>query len=445
LTLEGRASYDLDLGVGHRGSDRSRTVDSKSIRRNAMDERHVVISADCHAGASMDAYGDYLDPAFRDDYARFRAAFQNPFEDLVDTESRDYRRNFDRAIRQQDLEGDGIVGEVVFPNTIPPFYAGHPLMDAPDPASPRELEQRWAGIHAHNRWLADWCAELPGRRAGVAQILLDQPARALEEVSWIREQPGLFGGILLPNPNANTRVAPLHAPIYERLWSALEDLELPVNVHGGQGGPDLGDHPSTPMMKFLEFGWYSQRPLVRLIFSGVLERHPRLKLVFTETGCGWVPAALNELDRYYDLVVGAPEGSVEARYGEFVRAHVPRRPSEYWSRQCFLGASSMSPGDWRPARAAGIGQVMWGADYPHAEGTHPYTRESLRFTFAGIPRDEARLLLGGTAAKVYGFDLAQLARIAATIGPRIEDVDRPLAPDEVPTDAVTMALRGMPG
>lgn len=410
-----------------------------------MDERYVVISADCHGGASMDLYGDYLEPEFRDEYAQFRAAFRNPYDDLVDSESRDYRRNFDGSIRQQDLEADGIVGEVVYPNTIPPFYAGHPLMDAPDPTSTRELERRWAGIHAHNRWLADWCAELPGRRAGVAQILLDDPERALEEVSWIRGQSGLFGGILLPNPNANTRVAPLHAPVYEPLWSLLADLDLPVNVHGGQGGPDLGDYPSTPMMKFLEFGWYSQRPLVRLIFSGVLERHPRLKLVFTEVGSSWVPSALNELDRYYDRVVSAPAASVEARYGAFVREHVPRRPSEYWSRQCHLGASSMSRGDWPAARVAGTDRVMWGSDYPHAEGTHPYTSASLRFTFAGIPHDDVRRLLSETAAKVYGFDLGRLARIAATIGPRVEDVDRPLGPDEIPADAVTMAMRGMPG
>jgi len=410
-----------------------------------MDERYVVISADGHAGASMDSYGDYLDPDFRDDFARFRSTFQNPYEDLLDTESRDYRRNFDSSIRQEDVEGDGIVGEVIFPNTIPPFYAGHPLFDAPDPASARELDQRWAGVRAHNRWLADWCAELPGRRAGVAQILLYDLQRALDEVAWIREQPGLFGGILLPNPNANTRVEPLHAPIYEPLWSLLEDLELPVNVHGGQGGPDLGNYPSTPIMKFLEFGWYSQRPLVRLIFSGVLERHPRLKLVFTEVGNGWVPSTLNELDRYYDLVVRASEGSVEARFGASVREHVPRRPSEYWSRQCYLGASSMSRGDWPSIRVAGLDNAMWGSDYPHLEGTNPYTLESLRFTFAGIPHREVRRLLSETAAKVYGFDVARLAPIAAVIGPRVEDVDRALGPDEVPADAVTMAMRGMPG
>jgi predicted TIM-barrel fold metal-dependent hydrolase len=410
-----------------------------------MDERYVVISADGHAGASMDTYGEYLEARFRDEYEGWRSSYQNPYDDLVDTESRDYRRNFDSAIRQYDLEHDGIVAEVVYPNTIPPFFAGHLLFNAPDPATPHELDQRWAGVRAHNRWLADWCAELPGRRAGVGQILVDDIDRALTEVAWVAEQPGLFGGVLLPNPSPDTSVAPLHAPAYEPLWRLLEDLALPVNVHGGQGGPALGDYPATPIMRFLEFGWYSQRPLVRLVFSGVLERHPQLRLVFTEAGNSWVPSTLAELDHYYDQVMDAPADSVEAHFGDFVRTNLPMRPSEYWARQCYLGASSMSRNDWHAARVAGLDHVMWGGDYPHLEGTHPYTMESLRFTFADIAHDEVRLLLGENAAKVYGFDLGALSPLAAEIGPRVDEVDHPLALDDVPADAVTMALRGMPG
>ena len=155
-----------------------------------MSDRYVVISSDCHAGASMETYLEYLDPAFREEYDAWREAFKNPFADLADTSSRDYLRNFDSAIRQEDLEGDGIVGEIIYPNTVPPFFAGGLLFNGPDVTSTRELEQRWAGLHAHNRWLADFCAELPGRRADVPQVLLEDVDRALEEIRWIRDQPG---------------------------------------------------------------------------------------------------------------------------------------------------------------------------------------------------------------------------------------------------------------
>jgi len=407
-----------------------------------VDERYVVISSDCHAGASMDAYADYLDPEFRADFEQWRRTFQNPFADLVDTESRDYRRNFDNAIRQADLEGDGIVGEVIFPNTVPPFFSGALLFNGPDVTSKRELEQRWAGLHAHNRWLADFCAELPGRRAGVAQVLLEDVDRALDEIRWIREQPGLFGGVLVPNPNADSKsVAPLHAPDYEPLWALLEELGLPMSIHGGPGGPDLGAYPSTPMMMFLEFGWYAQRPLVRLVFSGALERHPNLTVILTETGNRWVPATLDELDGYYDRVMNGRPESVEAHFGAFVREHLSLRPSEYWARQCYLGASFMSRNDRDALPRTGVERVMWGADYPHTEGTHPYTAEAMRYVFAGVPHDEVQLLLGKNAARAYGFDWDALATVAADVGPRVSDVDEPLSEVEVPDAALTMALR----
>jgi len=406
-----------------------------------VDDRYVVISSDCHAGAPMDTYREYLDPSFRQEYDEWKATFENPFADLGDTESRDYRRNFDHTIRQADLEHDGIVGEVIFPNTIPPFFAGHLLFNGPDVTSKRELDQRWAGLHAHNRWLADFCAELPGRRAGVAQILLDDVDRAVSEIRWIREQPGLFGGVLVPNPNADSKVAPLHAPDYEPIWAALEDLGLPLSIHGGPGGPNLGAYPSTPMMMFLEFGWYAQRPLVRLIFSGALERHPNLKVVLTETGNRWVPHTLDELDGYYDRVMNGQAGSVEAMFGAFVRDNLTLRPSEYWARQCYLGASFMSRNDRDALPRTGVDRVMWGADYPHSEGTHPHTAEALRYVFAGVPHHETELVLGGNAAKVYGFDWSALERIADEVGPRVSDVDVPLALDEVPDAALTMALR----
>jgi hypothetical protein len=144
------------------------------------------------------------------------------------------------------------------------------------------------------------------------------------------------------------------------------------------------------------------------------------------------------------MAVAAVDGSVEARFGAFVRENLPLRPSEYWERQCYLAASSMSRQDWEAVDVAGVDHVMWGADYPHTEGTHPYTAESLRHTFAGMPRERVRLLLGGNAARLYGFDLERLTELAAEIGPRVDQVDQPLADDDIPENALTMALRGTP-
>jgi len=108
----------------------SATIDDAAASH--ADDRYLVISSDCHAGATISQYGEYLDPAYRDEFAAWEAAFVNPWQDLLDTEEASYLRNFDNTIRQEQLEADGIVGEVIFPNTIPPFFPSGTLI-LPDP------------------------------------------------------------------------------------------------------------------------------------------------------------------------------------------------------------------------------------------------------------------------------------------------------------------------
>ena len=113
------------------------------------------------------------------------------------------------------------------------------------PPKADEYEHRRAGIHAHNRWLVDFCGEFPERRAGIGQIFVNDIDDAIEDATWINEH-GLRGGVLLPNiaPDVDW-VKPLYDPEYDRLWAALEDLDIPVNVHSGTGNPDYGPYPDV--------------------------------------------------------------------------------------------------------------------------------------------------------------------------------------------------------
>ena len=89
----------------------------------------------------------------------------------------------------------------------------------------------------------------------------------------------------------------------------------------------------------------------------------------------------------------------------------------------------------------GLDRIMWGADMPHLEGTYPYSREALRAAFAGVPADEVRLMVGGTAAAVYSFDLDALQSVAEAIGPTVDEVATPLLdPPKFPEQTVTPAL-----
>ena len=194
-----------------------------------MSDRYTIISSDTHAGANHETYREYLDPAWRDEFDAWREKYKNPWKDLRDTDLR--IRNWDDDRRDADQLADGVVGEVLFPNTVPPFYPGFVLFA--QPPKPEEYARRRAGIQAHNRWLADFCSRRPGRRAGVGQIFVNDIDDAIEDATWIKEN-GLTGGVLLPTVAPDvTWVQPLYDPAYDRLWAALQDLDIPVNLHGG--------------------------------------------------------------------------------------------------------------------------------------------------------------------------------------------------------------------
>jgi len=388
------------------------------------DDRYTIISADCHAGGSHAQYREYLDPAYHEDFDAWRAKYRNPFRDLGDQRR---LRNWDNDMRNSQQEADGIVGEVVFPNTVPPFFPSFVLF-APPPR-PEDYPHRLAGIRAHNRWLTDWCGEFPERRAGIGQIFLNDIDDAIAEVHWIKEH-GLRGGVLLPNvPPDVTWVKPLYDPEYDRLWAVLEDLQVPVNVHAGTGVPDYGPYPTAMLLYINEVPFYSQRPLVHMVLSGVFERFPRLRFVMTEGGCAWVPSLLDRLDKVLARI--RDTGSTgEIRYGQ---EHVlPRSATEYFDQNVWLGVSFPKPDDAAVRHRIGVHKFMWGSDYPHDEGTYPYTREHLRAVFHDTGPDELRRLLAGNAAELYGFALDALAPYAAQWGPTVAEIATPL--DELPAE-----------
>lgn len=252
--------------------------------------RYTVISADGHAGADLRDYRPYLESSFHDDFDRWADAYINPFADL---DREDALRNWDSDLRNTALESDGVVGEVVYPNTVPPFFPISGLIGIVPSAE--EYRHRLAGQRAHNRWLADWCDRLPGRRAGVGQILLNDIDEAVRDVHWIADH-GLFGGLLLPPVPPGSGIEPLHSPAYDPIWRACEERGVALNVHGGSGSPDQGWYPATLTLFVLEASFWAHRPLWSLTLSGAFDRFPRLKLVFAEAGSHWIPQTLASMD-----------------------------------------------------------------------------------------------------------------------------------------------------
>jgi predicted TIM-barrel fold metal-dependent hydrolase len=390
-------------------------------------DRFVVISADCHAVGLPEHFRTYLAAEHLDAYEEsLRARSEGPDtrakasedggllfsrEALEEYESHDATEDvaggtagqWDSARRIAELEDDGVVAEVVFPNGGP-FVSGRG-------GEPHPRELRTAGLLAYNRWLADFCAEAPARRAGIAQLPIHDVDLAIAEVE--RAAASGLRGVTVPILFDDPDAPPLYHERYEPLWAACEAHGQPVHVHGG-AGPDYGDgiDPLTRIMLYVtEVPMWPKRILWFLLWNGTLERHPGLHLVFTEGTSDWVPAAVSYLDYLY--------GSKDFAH---VRRVLPSAPSEYWNRQCHVGASSVSRAETDLRHQIGVDRMMFGSDYPHVEGTWPRTRDWVRATLGGIPVDEQRRILGENAAELYGFDLAVLAPIAERVGIPVADL-----------------------
>jgi predicted TIM-barrel fold metal-dependent hydrolase len=389
-----------------------------------MTDRYTLVSADCHAGADLHTYRDYLESSYHDDFDAWAADFSNPWEDLTD-ESK--IRNWDNEVRQRQLEADGLAGEIVFPNTIPPFFPSGLLVSGP-PRTADELDQRWAGLRAHNRWLAEWCEDLPGRRAGLAQVFPNDVEASVMEIHWAAEH-GLKG-ILFPAIPPDADVPKLWSDEYDPIWRACEETGLSVNQHGGAGVPDYSTAKIKNFLMIMEVPFFANRSLWHVILSGVFERFPNLQFVMTEQRTGWVPETLKKMDGVWWAFNNGGVGELRMDGNSLERS-----PSSYFDTNCTMGASFPSRDEAEAIKELGVGNVMWGSDYPHREGTYPDSVASLRHVFHDWEPADLHELFGGTAAKLYGLDIEPMA--ALELGPTVDEIATPL--DEIP-DNPSMAF-----
>lgn len=388
-------------------------------------DRYMVISSDCHAGPPPEQYRDYVDPKHRD---TFDVALPIQIEEtkkaakkfLVADVNEEWRKGIEPALegawdherRNEVLDGDGIAGEVIFPDGItemnmPPFGAGLSL-----PTEGISPELQWAGARAHNRWLAEFCQMSPERRAGIGITpICWEIEDSLAEIRWCK-QNGLKG-ILIPSRWGTQ--PPYHHPRYEPIWRLCEELGMVIHLHSGAAPmEDYDEHLGMMGIYLTEVVWWAARPLWFLIWGGIFERHPGLQLAITESTCVWVPECLALMDQRYE------ETHYAAKLGDY-RSHLSMKPSEYFHRNVFLGASCMPRREADLRHEIGVPNIMWGSDYPHPEGSWPYTREQMIETFRQLPDTELTAMLGGNAAKLYGFDTEKLAPLVAKIGPKKSD------------------------
>jgi predicted TIM-barrel fold metal-dependent hydrolase len=405
-----------------------------------MSARVVIVSSDSHIGLSLSRHKEYLESKYHsqlDEYvgrvsplvdanARVKASVRT----YLTVEKVERMRSFsdqvstDNDRRLKELEADNVVGEVLFADGASVPFAGPFGYDQGMDATRTELAM--AGQRSHNRWLAEFVD--PARQVGVALVNYADIDAAVGDVYWAADA-GLKSIAL---NGIQKDVVPPWDDSFTPLWRALEDTGLPISFHAGSGSslpqPRLGAHSvDNPLEALRTMGplmWAinlteglisSHRPLWFFIWSGILERHPALKLVFTEQGSGWIAKAVGFMDWQWQY----------SSHSE--RTLLPRPPSEYWQRQCYTGASIMTHYEVANRHDIGLSNMMFGTDFPHPEGTLGKTVKYLNHVLSStdVTESEVRALLGENAARCYGLDWAHLQSLADPVGPLVEELLTP--------------------
>ena len=190
---------------------------------------------------------------------------------------------------------------------------------------------------------------------------------------------------------------------YDPLWATVQDLGIPLSFHvftrseafsvdDLQQTGEANSADGNELIGLVQGMAEGMNPLLLLSASGALDRHPDMKFVLVECGTGWLAWALYALDDMYERLY---------------MWHVPKlemKPSEYFRRQGYITFGD-DPIGLHNIDFTGTDCMMWGSDYPHDESTFPHSREVIKETFKGISEEDKRKIVGGNAAKLYGFAL----------------------------------------
>lgn len=392
-----------------------------------MARKMLMISADSHGAVKPADYAAWLDPQYRDRVDELiqctkavERSVWGPAPDeatlkAIDTRGAIARGGkwglWDPALRLAELEAEGFVAEVIFPGDMSSIGMYYNNLNTPYPP-----DYRAAGCKAHNRWLAEFCSHAPKRMFGVAQM---EPwpdmAACVHEIRWAR-RAGLAVIGLPRYAGLEPNQASLTSREWDPFWQACVENGFVVAVHIGnqrKQGEDIVHILKSDLRKTgarqsgreIEYN-AGRRPLWQLIMSGVFDRFPELRVTFTELRAEWVAPTLAHLEARFDALC-------------FADGDTPRpklRPTDYWRRNCGM-AGPLHPYEVSLRHQVGLETVMFGHDYPHSEGAWPNTRDWLRVGLRGVAEDEARLILGENAARIYGFDLDHLRPLAERFGP----------------------------
>ncbi|HWC66558.1 MAG TPA: amidohydrolase family protein [Acidimicrobiales bacterium] len=409
-----------------------------------MTEKDFVVSADGHILEPTDLFLTRLPKHLRD-----RAAWEEDFEiePLAEGGVRDFRRlhtpgfegwtvsrfrHYDGTPNTgeparilEDMDLDGIDAQVMHPNlSLFGLYSD-------------DHELSMAHARVYTDYIIERFAPHFGRLAPTAPVPITDIDDAVAEIE--RVAAAGFRGILLP------AVPP--QPYYSRdldpVWAAAQANGVHVFMHSQTGGVKVDDPASTTLKVVMGMAAQVNRPMdersasqrmitqciygpmvpqqvmIELIGGGVAERYPDLHFALIEFNAHWLASLVGAMDKCWITGIGQdpdwwlgywdsdrPEND-QPQMARLFRLNekwpYPLKPSEYVQRQFHVSFQD-DPVAVAARHVSGLSTIVWGADYPHAEGTFRHSPELIASQFAGVPADERAAMLGGTLGRLLGFD-----------------------------------------
>jgi predicted TIM-barrel fold metal-dependent hydrolase len=361
------------------------------------------ISADSHVTEPPNCFIDHIEPAFRDRAPRLTRDPQRgdiyvvpgmtstipvslssgagrPAEELSTIGARFeelHRGGWDAKARLADQDRDGVAAELVYPSV------GMVLCNHED------LDYKRACMQAYNRWLEGFCADAPGRVFGLGQTAVRTVEEGIEDLRAIKAVG--FKGAMLPGCPGQEDY---DSRIYDPFWEAAVDLGLPLSFHILTSKTDGLGKPRGPKINaFLSIIRGNQDILGMLVFSGVFQRHPKLKVVCVEADAGWAPHYMYRMDHAYK------------RHRHWLKGReLEKLPSDYFRENIYLTFQD----DWTAfqfAHQINHERLMWASDFPHSDSTWPDSQKVIAEQTSHLSADVRDRILHDNVADLYGISV----------------------------------------
>jgi len=362
------------------------------------------ISADSHITEPPNCYVDYIDPKFKERAPKIvnlpnvgdafviegmqtpvalgllAAAGKEPsklttggvaFEEL-------WKSGWDSHYRAADQDKDGVAAEIIYP-TVGMLLCNHP-----------DFDYKKACFEAYNRWLAEFCAVEPKRLYGMAQVSMRTPEEGVAELKAVHAMG--FKGVMMPGDPAQEDY---DSPLYDKVFETAVELNLPLSFHilTSRSGA-FAQNPRGPRINaFLSIIRGCQDIMGTLIFGGVFDRHPNLKIVCVEADAGWVPHYCYRMDHAYK------------RHRYWMKAPpLKKLPSEHFAEHIYTTFQD----DWvafKTKDLVNVRRLLWASDFPHSDSTWPNSQAVLDEQTKGLSEQERNWICHDNVAELYGLSV----------------------------------------